>query len=202
MERSEDSCLVIRPDSGDPAETLIEVNKFAPIGLQCSSAVDSALPQYCWWLLVNDSMSINWGCKMFRLLQLSMADAYMYELNWTELNKTIEMSPVGHQDSGRVFWLLSELCGIQGSAFLPENHSRRRHRPSLSGRGENKCGCCTALGSSWLYFILYILFCIWSFYIPSCCRFPDLIITSAIRNILTWPKWRKFKKQYANFHCN
>ncbi|XP_015260846.1 PREDICTED: nicotinamide phosphoribosyltransferase-like, partial [Cyprinodon variegatus] len=27
MERSEDSCLVIRPDSGDPAETLIEVKK-------------------------------------------------------------------------------------------------------------------------------------------------------------------------------
>ena len=25
MERSQDSCLVIRPDSGDPAETLIEV---------------------------------------------------------------------------------------------------------------------------------------------------------------------------------
>lgn len=26
IERSPDSCLVIRPDSGDPAETLIEVN--------------------------------------------------------------------------------------------------------------------------------------------------------------------------------
>lgn len=26
MERSQDSCLFIRPDSGDPTETLIEVN--------------------------------------------------------------------------------------------------------------------------------------------------------------------------------
>lgn len=26
MERNQESCLVIRPDSGDPAETLIEVN--------------------------------------------------------------------------------------------------------------------------------------------------------------------------------
>lgn len=28
MERSQDSCLVIRPDSGDPAETLIEVHNW------------------------------------------------------------------------------------------------------------------------------------------------------------------------------
>ena len=31
MERSQDSCLVIRPDSGDPAETLIEVNNSASL---------------------------------------------------------------------------------------------------------------------------------------------------------------------------
>lgn len=30
IERSEDSCLIIRPDSGDPAETLIEVGEHTP----------------------------------------------------------------------------------------------------------------------------------------------------------------------------
>ena len=30
MERSEDSCLVIRPDSGDPTETLLQVQTLPP----------------------------------------------------------------------------------------------------------------------------------------------------------------------------
>nr|XP_020441599.1 nicotinamide phosphoribosyltransferase-like isoform X2 [Monopterus albus] len=48
MERSQDSCLVIRPDSGDPAETLIEVIKILEECFGCSlnSAGYKVLPSY------------------------------------------------------------------------------------------------------------------------------------------------------------
>lgn len=48
----------------------------------------------------------------------------------------MKLSPAGHQDSGGVFRMFPELSRIQGSPFVPENHSRRRHRPQFSGRGE------------------------------------------------------------------
>ncbi|KAA8593693.1 hypothetical protein FQN60_009809 [Etheostoma spectabile] len=48
MERSQDSCLVIRPDSGDPAETLIEVIKILEECFGCSlnSMGYKVLPSY------------------------------------------------------------------------------------------------------------------------------------------------------------
>uniref|UniRef100_A0A3B5L602 Nicotinamide phosphoribosyltransferase n=1 Tax=Xiphophorus couchianus TaxID=32473 RepID=A0A3B5L602_9TELE len=48
MERSEDSCLVIRPDSGDPAETLIEVIKILgeSFGYSLNSMGYKVLPSY------------------------------------------------------------------------------------------------------------------------------------------------------------
>ncbi|KAF3856916.1 hypothetical protein F7725_017639 [Dissostichus mawsoni] len=48
MERSQDSCLVIRPDSGDPAETLIEVIKILEERFGCSlnSVGFKVLPSY------------------------------------------------------------------------------------------------------------------------------------------------------------
>uniref|UniRef100_A0A8C8E4A5 Nicotinamide phosphoribosyltransferase n=1 Tax=Oryzias sinensis TaxID=183150 RepID=A0A8C8E4A5_9TELE len=48
MERSEDSCLVIRPDSGDPAETLIEVMRILEECFGCSlnSMGFKVLPSY------------------------------------------------------------------------------------------------------------------------------------------------------------
>uniref|UniRef100_A0A3B4B1D9 Nicotinamide phosphoribosyltransferase n=1 Tax=Periophthalmus magnuspinnatus TaxID=409849 RepID=A0A3B4B1D9_9GOBI len=48
MERSQDSCLVIRPDSGDPAETLIEVIKILEDCFGCSknSMGYKVLPSY------------------------------------------------------------------------------------------------------------------------------------------------------------
>lgn len=48
IERSQDSCLVIRPDSGDPAETLIEVIKILEECFGCSlnSAGYKVLPSY------------------------------------------------------------------------------------------------------------------------------------------------------------
>ncbi|XP_007569917.1 nicotinamide phosphoribosyltransferase 2 isoform X1 [Poecilia reticulata] len=48
MERSEDSCLVIRPDSGDPAETLIEVIKILGecFGYSLNSMGYKVLPSY------------------------------------------------------------------------------------------------------------------------------------------------------------
>lgn len=44
---------------------------------------------------------------------------------------------VGPEDIGGVFWLLSELYGIQGAAVVPEDHPRRWNRPPISGRGES-----------------------------------------------------------------
>ncbi|XP_058488719.1 nicotinamide phosphoribosyltransferase 2 [Solea solea] len=48
MERSQDSCLVIRPDSGDPAETLIEVIKILGecFGFSLNSVGYKVLPSY------------------------------------------------------------------------------------------------------------------------------------------------------------
>ncbi|XP_024126447.1 nicotinamide phosphoribosyltransferase 2 [Oryzias melastigma] len=48
MERSEDSCLVIRPDSGDPAETLLEVMRILEECFDCSlnSVGFKVLPSY------------------------------------------------------------------------------------------------------------------------------------------------------------
>lgn len=48
MERSQDSCLVIRPDSGDPAETLIEVIKILEecFGSSLNSVGFKVLPSY------------------------------------------------------------------------------------------------------------------------------------------------------------
>ncbi|XP_075996352.1 nicotinamide phosphoribosyltransferase 2 [Genypterus blacodes] len=48
MERSQDSCLVIRPDSGDPAETLIEVIKILEecFGSSLNSVGYKVLPSY------------------------------------------------------------------------------------------------------------------------------------------------------------
>lgn len=48
MERSQDSCLVIRPDSGDPAETLIEVFKILEecFGSSLNSVGFKVLPSY------------------------------------------------------------------------------------------------------------------------------------------------------------
>lgn len=48
MERSQDSCLVIRPDSGDPAETLIEVIKILEecFGSSLNSMGYKVLPSY------------------------------------------------------------------------------------------------------------------------------------------------------------
>lgn len=46
------------------------------------------------------------------------------------------MVPAGPEDFGGVFWLLSELGGIQGAAIVPADHPGRRDRPSLCQSGQ------------------------------------------------------------------
>ncbi|XP_062325966.1 nicotinamide phosphoribosyltransferase 2 [Osmerus eperlanus] len=60
MERSEDSCLVIRPDSGDPAETLLEVIKILEECFGCSlnSVGFKVLPSYL-RIIQGDGIDLN-----------------------------------------------------------------------------------------------------------------------------------------------
>ncbi|TKS70566.1 Nicotinamide phosphoribosyltransferase [Collichthys lucidus] len=60
MERSQDSCLVIRPDSGDPAETLIEVLKILEECFGCSlnSVGYKVLPSYL-RIIQGDGIDLN-----------------------------------------------------------------------------------------------------------------------------------------------
>lgn len=60
IERSEDSCLIIRPDSGDPAETLIEVIKILEECFGCSlnSQGFKVLPSYL-RIIQGDGIDLN-----------------------------------------------------------------------------------------------------------------------------------------------
>ncbi|XP_056131118.1 nicotinamide phosphoribosyltransferase 2 [Lampris incognitus] len=60
MERSQDSCLVIRPDSGDPAETLIQVIKILEECFGCSvnSVGYKVLPAYL-RIIQGDGIDLN-----------------------------------------------------------------------------------------------------------------------------------------------
>lgn len=182
MERSQDSCLVIRPDSGDPAETLVEVNNetgFVIVGqLKMLQDLCHRLQIFCGHLSYEMQ---KLSCRLLKVTGTSeMCHHLIYvivfiwnsfpftkkdstpkqerkkkqlKLKWvwpvtgaiTYIHKSFRgcVCFTGHQDFRGVFWLLSELSGIQGASFVPENYPRRRHRPQLSGRGQRMFGCFT-----------------------------------------------------------
>uniref|UniRef100_A0A8C2XAF7 Nicotinamide phosphoribosyltransferase n=1 Tax=Cyclopterus lumpus TaxID=8103 RepID=A0A8C2XAF7_CYCLU len=105
MERSQDSCLIIRPDSGDPAETLIEVIKILEecFGSSLNSMGYKVLPSYL-RLIQGDGIDLSsvdedegWSAENFFF---GCGSALLQKLNRDTLNCAFKCSYVESNGKG------------------------------------------------------------------------------------------------------